>query len=57
VRLVLPEWIARLDRATGLDHRVLGARVLAGPFAERAEAGASGPGVGSDASAGSERAR
>jgi len=32
VRVALPEWIARLDRAAGLDHRVLGARVLAGPL-------------------------
>jgi SAM-dependent methyltransferase len=32
VRLALPEWIARLDRAAGLDHRVLGARVLVGPL-------------------------
>ena len=28
-----PEWIARLDQATGLDHRVLGARLLVGPLA------------------------
>lgn len=26
-----PEWIARLDQASGLDHRELGARVLYGP--------------------------
>ncbi|HSJ97969.1 MAG TPA: hypothetical protein VLC53_12890, partial [Myxococcota bacterium] len=32
VRIALPEWIARLDAASGLDHRVLGARVLAGPL-------------------------
>jgi len=32
VRVALPEWIARLDRAAGLDHRVLGARVLVGPL-------------------------
>jgi SAM-dependent methyltransferase len=25
----LPDWLARMDRAAGLDHRVLGARVLA----------------------------
>ena len=31
-RVELPEWIARVDRASGLDHRVIGARVLAGPF-------------------------
>lgn len=31
LRVVLPEWLGRLDRAAGLDHRVLGARVLAGP--------------------------
>ena len=30
--VALPEWIARLDSASGLDHRVLGARALAGPF-------------------------
>ncbi|RIK94817.1 MAG: hypothetical protein DCC71_23075 [Proteobacteria bacterium] len=30
--VALPEWIARLDKATGLDHRVLGARALAGPL-------------------------
>lgn len=35
LRVVLPEWIARLDRAAGLDHRVLGARVLAGPLRGR----------------------
>lgn len=30
---VLPDWLARMDRAAGLDHRVLGARILArGPF-------------------------
>jgi SAM-dependent methyltransferase len=28
VRVALPEWIARLDCATALDHRVLGARAL-----------------------------
>lgn len=32
LRLVLPEWIARLDRAAGLDHGELGARLLAGPL-------------------------
>jgi SAM-dependent methyltransferase len=32
MRLSLPEWLARLDRAAGLHHRVLGARVLAGPL-------------------------
>ena len=31
-RVALPEWISRVDRASGLDHRVIGARVLAGPF-------------------------
>ncbi len=31
-RVVLPEWITRVDRAAALDHRVIGARVLAGPF-------------------------
>ena len=30
--LARPEWIGRLDRATGLDHRILGSRVLAGPL-------------------------
>lgn len=32
VPVALPEWIARLDKASGLDHRVLGARLLAGPL-------------------------
>ncbi len=32
VRVALPEWVTRLDRAAGLDHRVLGARLLAGPL-------------------------
>lgn len=32
-RVALPEWIARMDRASGLDHAVLGARALAGPLA------------------------
>ena len=32
VRVVLPEWLAQLDRAAGLDHRLLGARLLAGPL-------------------------
>lgn len=32
VRVELPEWLALLDRAAGLDHRVLGARLLAGPL-------------------------
>jgi SAM-dependent methyltransferase len=31
VPVALPEWIARLDKASGLDHRVLGARLLLGP--------------------------
>ncbi len=31
--LARPEWIARLDKASGLDHRVIGARILAGPLA------------------------
>ena len=31
-RVEVPEWIARVDRAAGLDHRVIGARVLAGPL-------------------------
>jgi hypothetical protein len=26
-----PDWVARLDAASGLDHREIGARVLAGP--------------------------
>jgi SAM-dependent methyltransferase len=34
VRVALPEWLALLDRAAGLDHRVLGARLLAGPLAD-----------------------
>jgi SAM-dependent methyltransferase len=38
--VALPEWIARLDAASGLDHRVLGARALAGPFEPAADAGA-----------------
>jgi hypothetical protein len=29
----LPEWIERLDQASGLDHSTLGARLLAGPAA------------------------
>jgi SAM-dependent methyltransferase len=29
--LARPEWISRLDRAAGLDHRVLGARAALGP--------------------------
>ena len=32
IPVTLPEWLARLDRAAGLDHRVLGARLLAGPL-------------------------
>lgn len=32
VPVALPEWIARLDKASGLDHRVLGARMLIGPL-------------------------
>jgi SAM-dependent methyltransferase len=36
-RIVQPEWIARLDRAAALDHRVVGARVLAGPLEPAAE--------------------
>ena len=31
-RVEPPEWISRVDRAAALDHRVIGARVLAGPF-------------------------
>ncbi len=31
VEAELPDWIARLDAASGLDHTTLGARVLAGP--------------------------
>lgn len=38
--VALPEWIARLDAASGLDHRVLGARALAGPFEPAADADA-----------------
>ena len=36
-RIVQPEWIARLDRAAALDHRVNGARVLAGPLDPESE--------------------
>jgi len=32
-RVKLPEWIERMDRAAGLDHSELGARVLHGPVA------------------------
>jgi SAM-dependent methyltransferase len=32
LRIEMPEWVARLDRAARLDHRVLGARVLVGPL-------------------------
>lgn len=31
-RVALPEWVAHVDRAAGLDHRVVGARVLVGPL-------------------------
>jgi SAM-dependent methyltransferase len=34
-RIERPEWIERLDQASGLDHRELGARVLWGPAPER----------------------
>jgi hypothetical protein len=30
--VVLPAWIRKMDRAAGLDHGTLGARLLAGPF-------------------------
>jgi len=30
--VALPEWIARLDKASGLDHRVLGTRLMIGPL-------------------------
>ena len=30
----LPEWVARLDAASGLDHTTLGARVLAAPSSQ-----------------------
>ncbi len=40
-QLELPDWIARLDKAAGLDHRTLGARVLVGPLAP--DAGAASP--------------
>lgn len=36
LRVALPDWLARLDAAAGLDHRVLGARVLVGPLADAA---------------------
>jgi hypothetical protein len=32
----LPEWIERLDQASGLDHSTLGARLLVGPAAPTA---------------------
>lgn len=32
VPVTLPEWIARLDKASGLDHRVLGTRLMLGPL-------------------------
>ncbi len=32
-RFALPDWLARMDRAAGLDHAELGARVAAGPHA------------------------
>ena len=35
----LPEWIARLDAASGLDHAIPGARVLAAPAADANDAG------------------
>ena len=38
VQVVLPEWIARLDKAAALDHRTLGARVLVGPLTRLADA-------------------
>jgi len=37
VQLALPDWIARLDKAAGLDHRTLGARVLLGPLLPAAD--------------------
>ncbi len=40
--LARPEWVARLDSAAGLDHRVLGARAAFGPLAPTPRA-ASGP--------------
>lgn len=39
--LALPDWIARLDKAASLDHRTLGARVLAGPLEPAAAPGRS----------------
>jgi hypothetical protein len=35
LRVVLPAWIAKMDRASGLDHAALGARILAGPLDSR----------------------
>jgi SAM-dependent methyltransferase len=53
VRIPLPPFLARLDRAAGLDHRELGARLLCVPPASR------GPGaaVGEDREARTRRAR
>ncbi|HEU4431729.1 MAG TPA: hypothetical protein VFT98_23425, partial [Myxococcota bacterium] len=31
-RMQRPEWIARMDKAAGLDHRELGARIAVGPL-------------------------
>jgi SAM-dependent methyltransferase len=39
-RIPLPAFLARLDRAAGLDHRELGARVLAVPASEARSEGA-----------------
>ncbi len=38
-----PEWLGRLDRASGLNHRVVGARFLAGPLPTAREFDAIGP--------------
>jgi SAM-dependent methyltransferase len=37
-RIERPDWIARLDSASGLDHREIGARVLFGPGEEAPDA-------------------
>jgi len=45
-----PDWIARLDDASGLDHREIGARVLWGPASEaRSEPEANGVTTASEA--------
>jgi hypothetical protein len=36
-RMQRPDWIARMDKAAGLDHRELGARIAVGPLASGAQ--------------------